>query len=285
MSNSIALAKNYVNLLDEVYQAASVTNGLTSPSSVVRAGSQANTIVYPEISVPGLGTYSRSSGYVAGDVNVTWVEAAFNYDRGVKISVDAMDNEESKMIAFGRAAAELMRTKVAPEGDAFTFAQLAGTSGVTVQGEALTGATLLAALYAAVVNMDENEVPAEGRQLYITPTLHKAITQLDTTKSREILNYFSVIKEVPQARFYTAITLSATNHYTPTVGGYPINFVVVDPNALIKFDKHVVSDIIPANLNPDADADIVKYRKYGIVKVFANKVKGVYVSRGTTAVS
>lgn len=286
MPNTITLAKNYVALLDEVYKAASVTNDLTSPSAVVRAGSQANTIVYPEITVPGLGAYSRSTGYVNGDVTVQWKEAAFNYDRGVKISVDAMDNEESKMIAFGRAAGELMRTQVAPEADAFTFAQLAGTNGATVKGEALAaGADVLNALYTAVVTMDESEVPAEGRQLYITPTLRKMIMQLDTTKSREILDAFSSVKEVPQSRFYTAITLSATNGYAPTAGGYPINFCVVDPNALIKFDKHVVSDIIPASLNADADADIVKYRKYGIVKVYENKVKGIYVSRGTTAVA
>ncbi|MCD7820868.1 MAG: hypothetical protein LUG64_01470 [Clostridiales bacterium] len=35
MANSIALAKNYTNLLDEVYKAASVTNDLTSDASLV----------------------------------------------------------------------------------------------------------------------------------------------------------------------------------------------------------------------------------------------------------
>lgn len=285
MANSIALAKNYVALLDEVYKEASKTNILTSPSNVVRAGSQANTIVYPEIATSGLGNYDRNSGYTSNDVSVVWKEAQFNYDRGTKIAVDAMDNEETKLIAFGRAAADLMRVHVAPEADAFTFATLAGTTGISSASGALTAATVIEALYTAAVTMDENEVPGEGRILFITPTLRKGIMTLDTDKSREILSLFSQIIEVPQNRFYTGITLSATNGWSQATGSYAINFMVVEPSALIKFDKHVVSDVIPASANPDADADIYKYRKYGIVKVFDNKKAGIYLHRGTTAKS
>lgn len=285
MPNTIALAKNYASLLDEVYKTASVTNGLTSPAATVRAGSMANTIVYPQITTGGLGNYDRNSGYTSANVNVKWVEAAFNYDRGAKIMVDAMDNEESRNIAFGQAAATLMRTQVAPEADAFTFAKIAGTSGISsgAAADIADGAALLEALYEATVKMDEDEVPAVGRQLYITPTLHKSIAKLDTTKSREILGYFSVITEVPQTRFYTGITLSATDGFAEATGAYKLNFVVADPSALIKSDKHVVSDVIPAAQNPDADADIVKYRKYGIVEVFGNKKAGIYISHATTA--
>ena len=40
----------------------------------------------------------------------------------------------------------------------------------------------------------------------------------------------------------------------------------------------LVSNVIPASANPDADADIVKYRKYGLVDVYKNKVAGIYLS-------
>lgn len=62
MANSITLAKAYTALLDEVYQTASVTNDLTSDSSLVRAGANANEILYPQIDVTGLGDYDRNSG-------------------------------------------------------------------------------------------------------------------------------------------------------------------------------------------------------------------------------
>ena len=287
MPNTIALAKNYTSILDEVYCNASVTADLTSDNTMVRAGANANEIIYPQISVSGLGDYSRNSGYTNGSVNLEWKTAKFNYDRGTKISVDVMDNEESRDIAFTMAGAELMRTKVAPEADAFVFATLAGTAGISKATPATyaDATEFLAALIEAKNKMDEDEVPEEGRILYATPTLMNGVMALDTTKSREILNSFTVKKKVPQSRFYTAIDLldgkspsEEAGHYKKATEGKDINFMIVHKPAVIKFDKHTVSDIIPASANPSADADIAKYRKYGIVDVFKNKVAGIYLS-------
>ena len=287
MANTIALAKNYTSILDEVYCNASVTADLTSDNTMVRAGANANEIIYPQISVSGLGDYSRNSGYTNGSVNLEWKTAKFNYDRGTKISVDVMDNEESRDIAFTMAGSELMRTKVAPEADAFVFATLAGTAGISKATPATyaDATEFLAALIVAKNKMDEDEVPEEGRILYATPTLMNGVMALDTTKSREILNSFTVKKKVPQSRFYTAIDLldgkspsEEAGHYKKATEGKDINFMIVHKPAVIKFDKHTVSDIIPASANPSADADIAKYRKYGIVDVFKNKVAGIYLS-------
>lgn len=287
MANAIALAKNYTSILDEVYCNASVTADLTSDNTMVRAGANANEIIYPQISVSGLGDYSRNSGYTNGSVNLEWKTAKFNYDRGTKISVDVMDNEESRDIAFTMAGAELMRTKVAPEADAFVFATLAGTAGISKATPATyaDATEFLSALIEAKNKMDEDEVPEEGRILYATPTLMNGVMALDTTKSREILNSFTVKKKVPQSRFYTAIDLldgkspsEEAGHYKKATEGKDINFMIVHKPAVIKFDKHTVSDIIPASANPSADADIAKYRKYGIVDVYQNKVAGIYLS-------
>ncbi len=129
--NTIAVAKNYTTLLDEVYKKASITSGLTSDASVVRAGANAGEILIPKISMDGLADYSRNSGYVKGDVTFEWETAKFNYDRGRLFEVDSQDDEETVKLAFGRLAAEFVRTKVAPEADAFTFAALAGKSGIS----------------------------------------------------------------------------------------------------------------------------------------------------------
>ena len=173
MANSITLAKAYTNLLDEVYRNASVTNDLISDNALVRAGANANEILYPQISVSGLGDYDRNSGYTNGSVSVVWKTATFNYDRGSKISVDSMDDEETFGIAFGQASSTLMTDKVAPEGDAFTFATLAGIPGISkAAATTYTDASdFLSALIAAKNRMDEDEVPEENRILYATPTL------------------------------------------------------------------------------------------------------------------
>lgn len=287
MPNSIALAKNYTALLDEVYRNASVTADLISDASMMRAGANANEILYPQIEVTGLGDYSRNSGYTDGTVSVVWKTTTFNYDRGTKIMVDTMDDQETFNIAFGMAGATLQRDKVAPEADAFTFATLAGIEGISKAPAAIyaDASAFLAALLEAKNVMDEDEVPEESRLLYATPTLLNSVMALDTTKSREILSTFAVKKSVPQSRFYTAINLldgktagEELGHYKKADDGKDINFMIIHKPAIIKFDKHVASSIISPDNNPNADGYISKYRKYGLVDVYKNKVAGIYLS-------
>ena len=159
IANTITLAKNYTSILDEVYKNASVTADLISDSSMMRAGANANEIIYPQLTVGGLGDYDRNFGYTSSAVDLKWKTATFNYDRGAKIEVDVMDNEESRNIAFTRAGAELQRTRVAPEADAFTFATVCGFDGITKRAETLAdAAAFLAALIEAKNKMEEDEV-------------------------------------------------------------------------------------------------------------------------------
>lgn len=286
MANSFVLPKNYTPLLDEVYKNASVTADLIGDSGMVKAGANVNEICYPQLSVSGLGDYTRNSGYTNASVVLDWKTVTYNYDRGAKISVDVMDDQESFNLAFGRAGAVLMREKVAPEADAFTFATLAGITGISKVAETYTsGADFLEALLTAKTKMDEDEVPEEGRILYVTPTLLNSVMALDTTKSREALNAFTIKKKVPQSRFYTKIDLldgkttgEEAGHYKKATDGLDINFMIIHKPAIIKYDKHTANDIIPPNINPDSDSYILKYRKYGLVDVYKNKVAGIYLS-------
>ncbi len=125
-----------------------------------------------------------------------------------------MDVEESGVLdCFVEAGAELQRTQVAPEGDAYTFSQIAGTTGVTMKGEDLSEASavdVLAALRAVTNDMDEKQVSTGSRYLFITPTLRGVMDDFslaNPTRSNRVLERFSCIVEVPQVRFYTAIDL------------------------------------------------------------------------------
>lgn len=291
---AIELSKQYIPLLDEVFKKASLTQDLNANQSLIRQGANANEILVPKLSMDGLGDYSRNSGYTKGDVSLTYETRKFNYDRGRKFEVDTMDNQETEEVAFGMLAGEFMRTKVAPEADAFTFATLAGKSGiskVTAGATLADGTAVMSALKVALDEMDEDEVPEEGRLLYITPGNLSAIKAMDTTKSRELLESFSKIIKVPQTRFYTAIDLydgvtdnSDSSGANEKIGGYvkastgkDINFMVIHPTAVLKSDKHVASNIITPEENQTSDAWMQKYRKYGIVDAFDNKLAGIYL--------
>ena len=279
MPNSITLAQQFVPVLDEIYKLASLTSGLDGSPELVKEGAYAGELIIPMLEMQGLGDYSRNAGYVGGDVTLTNATIKCNYERGRMFTVDAMDDQETANIAFGRLAGEFIRTKVVPELDAFRFAAYAGKEGISKATAAAltTGAAVIAALRAATDRMDEDEVPTEGRQLFITPTLHGMIQDLDTTKSREVLSRFSSVVLVPQTRFYTKIDLrtgvNTDGDTTQAAGGYAKS---ADGTA-INFQKHVAPKIIPPEQNQDADAYKFGYRCYAIADVYKNKLAGVYL--------
>lgn len=288
MPNQITLPQGIQTILDEVYRQAAGTSVLDSAPSQVRPTQNVHEFCYPQMEVGGLGDHDRASGYTSNSgVSLVWKTVEADYDRGTKIMVDAMDNQESFDLAFGQAANILMREHVAPEGDAFTFAKIAALTGITNNTDSIeSGAQFLEAILTATTEMDENEVPDEQRYLFTTSTLLKSVKALDTTKSREALDGFAGIIKVPRGRFNTAIDLLSGRDGDEIAGGWkpselskPINFLIVHKPALIKFDRHIAGPtVISADQNPDADADIVKYRKYGVVDGYENKRAGIYLS-------
>ena len=97
-----------------------------------------------------------------------------------KEGVDAMDDEETAGAAFGRLAGEFVRTKVAPEMDAFRFSVYASHSGIGKKtGDLTSGDDALAALIEGQNTMDEAEVPEDQRYLFISPALYNLILNVD----------------------------------------------------------------------------------------------------------
>ena len=296
MANSFAKISKYIALLDEVYKQSSKTAVLEATPELVRQGAQANQILIPKIDMDGLGDYSRTDGYVSGDASLTWETKTFDYDRGRRFTVDAMDDEETAGLAFGKLASEFVRTKVVPELDAYRFATYAAAAGTTASAVLSAGADVVSAITTANSAMDDAEVNAEGRFLFITPTLKNLITTMDTTKSREMLDGFEQIIPVPSTRFYSAISMLSGKVVTvagesvdETAGGYTkassgknLNFMIVQKNALIQYTKHNVNKIIPPSDNQSSDGWLFFYRAYGIAEVYANKTKGIYAHLSTT---
>lgn len=283
MANTIELAKKYVPFLDEVYMKSALTADLESDPSLAKEGANANEIVIPKLEMEGLGKYDRNEGYVKGDINFSWETVKFNYERGRSFNVDSMDEEETLNVIAPKIIGEFERTKVSPEADAFTFAKLAGKSGVSsATGALATGEEVVKALRTATTKMDEDQVSAENRILYITPTLRGLVDDLDTTKSKAVLAKFAKIVEVPQTRFYTTIDLLSGKDsekkggFKKSAEGKEINFLIAEKSAVLKYDKHVAPKIVSPEVNQSADGYIFGYRKYGLVDVYENKLAGIY---------
>jgi len=297
MPNSIALAQNYLAVVDEVYKNESKTIDLDFANSEIQFLG-ANTAKVYKLSMDGLGDYSRNTGFPNGSVTGAWETLTLSKDRGTRFMLDRFDDEETKGLTLGRLARNFEREWVVPEIDAYAFAKMYSGTGNTVVSAAITvGTTDVPSLVDAGSQvLDEAEVPREGRILYVSP---KAYAGLKAKITRYLANEREAVKAVekyddmkvvvvPPNRFASAITQnsgSGTFGFAPSTGAYHINFMIVHPEAVKKAIKHNVPGIITPEYNNDADGYIIKYRAYYDVFVLDNKAKGIYVHRDTTAIS
>lgn len=300
-NNSISLVTKALPILDKVYKAASKTSILDASNERVRFVG-ANAVQLYKIALNGLGNYSRNTGFVTGSETGTWETLTLSKDRGRSFQIDVMDNDETLGMAFGSLAGEFIRTRVAPELDSYRFAKLAGTSNIDGANADITvGTTDVPGLIsAAEQSMGDNEVPEEGRILFIsekayaglkakiTRYIQNDVRGINTTV--ELYDDMRVIK-VPKGRFNTAITLldgttagqEAGGYTVPASTSYPINFMIVHPSAVVQVVKHVIPRIFSPEVNQFADAWKMDYRIYHDIFVEANKVKGIYLHRASTA--
>lgn len=289
MANAIELFKQYIAMLDEIYKLEAKTNVLDGANELVQQGANANELVIPKLSMDGLADYSRNSGYVNGNVDFSFETVKCNFDRGRMFQVDVMDNIETMGLVFGKLSSEFVRTKVIPELDAFRMAQYASLENISTVAAAdlTTGDAVVKALRAATTKMNNDEVPEANRILFIETGLKGLIDDLDTTKSKEVLKKFGQVIEMPQNRFYTAITQlsggegATAGGYTRAEGANNINFLVVEKSAAIQFAKRVNSKIIAPEQNQDADAYKYGYRQVAIADAYENKRSGIYLHKST----
>jgi len=285
MPNSIALFDGYSTLLDEAYAQASVTAVLDGSPELIRQGANVNELILPKLSLQGLSDYSRLTGYAPGDVSLTHETVVCGYDRGRLFTVDERDNAETAGVAFGALAGEFLRVKVAPELDAYRLAKYAAEAGGLVYGDLEDGAQVLLALRAAATALDNAECPMENRYLFITPALMGMVEDLDTTHSRAVLSRFMPPLLVAPGRFQTAVTLLTgdAGGYAPAPDAAPLNFLVVQKDAVAQFTKHTEVKVITPALNQTADAWKFGYRLVGVAQVRDNKAGGVYAHAALAA--
>lgn len=86
----------------------------------------AKTVIVPDIDMVGLADYDRDTGFTAGGITVTQSSYELKKDRNRKLIIDREDMDETGIANLsGQIMKEFIRTKVAPEVDAYVLSQLA----------------------------------------------------------------------------------------------------------------------------------------------------------------
>lgn len=309
----INLVTKYLPILDEQYKVEAKSSILDTPPEFVQMTKDAKKVKLAKMTVDGLANYNRAEGFTAGNAELTWEEHEFRQDRGRAIQIDVMDDVETFGLAFGRLAGEFQRTQVIPEIDAYRFAEYYQHAGIKKNFTVEAGA-IIALIDDFDAEMDEQEVPEDGRLLFVNPQVYKLmindpafekymsveeiVDERGVSKKFYAYNGHRIIK-VPSNRFYTKITLNDGKTSGQEGGGYAkasdgdvIGMLMIHPSATMQLSKRRIARIwAPSKelaagadgVNPGADAWRFDFRVYHDAWELENKTKGIAGATVTVA--
>ncbi len=284
MANSMTLAEKFLPVIDDIYKAQSVTQVLDNDTQVNFLG--ANKVQILKTATTGLGDYSRTDGYPKGDVTAVWESFTLDVERGKELAIDRMDDEESLGLAFGAVTGSFMREWVVPEIDAYRFAKYASAEGVLSAEGTLDEDSILDAIDTAKKEMDANEVPEEGRILFVNSDLQMLLNRSvyrsfggDTAVNTIMGSYNGMqVVYVPSSRFVSQVDLGSDG-FAKSAGAKDLNFMLVYPGAVLQVQKFAMPKIFSPDENQDKDMWKFQFRLYHDCFVPDNKGKGIYVHK------
>ena len=285
MANTINLAKKYTTLLDAQYKKELTSDVLSIPQELVREAQNVGEVLLPKVTVDGLGDYSRADGYPSGDVTLEWQTHSLDHDRGVSFTIDRQDDMEALDSAFAFVSGQFSRMHVAPELDAYRYAQLADVAGNKVDAD-LDETDTVEAIETALVTMANDEVPKEGLYLFASPQIISNLRNSDLFErnimdigDRTVSTYDNIpLIEVPQGRFADEITLNdGSSDFGFDASGNDINFMIVHQGAALPIVKQQQLKVFDPDTNQQKDGWLMQSRVYHDIFTPDNKVNGVYL--------
>ncbi|PGH85774.1 capsid protein [Bacillus thuringiensis] len=250
----------------------------------------ANTVRFPRITTTGMVDYNRDTiTNATRKVDNDWETKVLEHDRQWKTLIDPMDIDETNLAVsianFTRVYNDEEKT---PEMDKYMasklYSEFIGYGGLPVTTP-LDVTNILSTFDDMMTEMDEAEVPEEGRLLYVTPTTKKLLKQAEdiqrqilvTNNNGKIDRAVRSLDEVeiiavPSSRMKSAYDF--TEGAVPAVGAKQMNMILIHPNTVIAPQKYEFASLA----QPSAVTDL-KYlwneRKYWDVFLFERRVPGV----------
>ena len=289
MPNTVNYVTSFEQELKQKYTRELLTADLTT-QNVVFVG--AKKIKIPFITVSAYKDHSLNGGFNRGTVENQFMEKELEFDRDVEFFVDAMDVDETNQAL---SAANITNTfeheKAIPETDAYRLSKLYTDFNALVETatqDELTAATILEKFDTLMEEMDEAEVPEDGRILYVTPSIYtifkqaEKITRMlevtrDTAVNRHVRALDDVkIKRIPSGRMKTAYDF--TEGFTPASTAKQMNMILVHPSAVIAADKHAYINLWAPGSHTQGDGYLYQNRKYGDLFVLDTRSDGIKIN-------
>ena len=276
MANTVNYATQFERQLRQKYKRECLSDDLTTEKVKFI---NAKTIKVPYLTLGGFKDHGRNGGFNRQNAKNDFMTFTLQHDRDVEYFIDTEDVDESNQAL---SAANITNTfeeeHAIPERDCYNFSKIYSEyktrlSG-TVDNTAITPDNALTLYDKYMKQMDEDEVPTEGRLLYVTPDAEESIRNANDVQKVFFLNggngngfHRAVrslddvkIKKIPSARMKTAYNF--TDGCTPGVSAKQINMILVHPKSVISCDKHAYIKLWAPGTHTQGDGYLYQLRKY-----------------------
>ncbi|MBT2287982.1 capsid protein [Paenibacillus albidus] len=281
---------SFLTVLQQKYTKELTSSGLTTANANFV---NAKTIKIPRLDVAGYKNHSRSGGWNRQAVSNDFELKVLTFDRDVEFYVDAMDVDETNQILSAANTTNVFETEQAiPELDKYRYSKI--YSDYVALGK-VPDTTLLDVTNALKVfdqlmqNMDEAEVPEEGRILYVTPTTKTLLKQAQDmqrfisvqanngTIDRAVRKLDDVtLVSVPSSRMKTVFDF--TNGAVPGVGAKQINMILIHPQCVLAPIKHTAIYLWEPGSHPGGDGYLYQNRRYTDLFLIERKAAAIQIN-------
>lgn len=290
MANTINYATQFERDLKQKYKRESLTAGLTTEKIKFV---NAKTVKIPYIEMGGFKDHGRNGGFNRQNVKNDFMTKTLTHDRDVEFFVDTEDVDESNLAVTAANLTNVFEEEHAiPEEDCYRISKLFSDFtdlGKSADTTVLGAKNILATYDKYMKEMDEAEVPLEGRLLYTTPDGEELIKNAEEVKKvfslnaggngfmRAVRNLDDVkIQKIPSSRMKTVYNF--TDGCVPGASAKQINMILVHPKSILACDKHSYIKLWAPGTHTQGDGFLFQLRKYWDLFVIDNRVDGIKIN-------
>ena len=243
---------------------------------------EAGKFLVAQTSFDGLSEYAGK--YPDGSVKLEWKEYAPNFNQATAFDIDYIENNEAGQLMLADLVMNFEAQKVFPILDSFRLSKYASKAeAANVISEDLANAkAIVASLRTAIDKIEEAEADPTNCVCFIAPSVLNAISDMDTTASRAVLNELGAYVKIPQRRLYTSGEFVAKKGFQPKASDSKLmNFIIVDKTKLIQANARLFTKVFSPEENQISDGYRVPYHRYEIADILESGKSAIVASVST----